>query len=52
MSLLYGIIIQGSIVSPPEGDPGSFAGLIDKIPYLVELGVTTIELMPVFQYGP
>ena len=31
---------------------GTFAGLIEKIPYLVELGITVVELMPVHQYDP
>ena len=31
---------------------GTYAGLIDKIPYLKELGITAVELMPVFQYDP
>jgi pullulanase/glycogen debranching enzyme len=31
---------------------GTFAGVIDKIPYLKELGVTAVELMPVFQFDP
>ena len=31
---------------------GTYAGLIDKIPYLKELGITAFELMPVFQYDP
>jgi len=29
---------------------GTFAGLIEKIPYLVDLGVTAVELLPVFQF--
>ena len=29
---------------------GTFAGIIDKIPYLKELGVTTLELMPVYEF--
>jgi len=29
---------------------GTFAGLIDKIPYLRDLGVTAVELMPVFAF--
>jgi glycogen operon protein len=31
---------------------GTYAGLIDKIPYLKELGVTAVELLPVFQFDP
>ena len=31
---------------------GTFAGVIDKIPYLQELGVTAVELLPVFQRDP
>ena len=31
---------------------GTYAGLIEKIPYLVDLGVTAVELMPVFQFDP
>lgn len=31
---------------------GSFAGVIEKIPYLRELGVNVVELMPVFQFDP
>jgi glycogen operon protein len=29
---------------------GTFAGLIEKIPYLVQLGITAVELLPVFQF--
>ena len=31
---------------------GTFAGLVEKIPYLERLGVTAVELMPVHQYDP
>lgn len=30
--------------------PGKFIGLIEKIPYLKSLGITAIELLPVFQF--
>lgn len=29
---------------------GTYAGLIEKIPYLKELGITAVELLPVFQF--
>jgi glycogen operon protein len=31
---------------------GTYAGLVDKIPYLKDLGVTVVELMPIFQRDP
>ena len=31
---------------------GTYAGLIDKIPYLQKLGITAVELLPVFQFDP
>jgi glycogen operon protein len=33
-----------------EDKRGTYAGLIEKIPYLQELGVTAVELLPVFQF--
>ena len=33
-----------------EGRRGTFAGLIEKIPYLQQLGITAVELLPVFQF--
>ncbi|TWU66045.1 Glycogen debranching enzyme [Crateriforma conspicua] len=35
-------------VSPSK--QGTYAGLIEKIPYLKELGITAVELLPVFQF--
>lgn len=31
-------------------NPGTFLGLIEKIPYLKELGINTVELLPVFEF--
>ena len=31
---------------------GTFSGLTEKIPYLQSLGISTVELMPVFQFDP
>ncbi len=32
--------------------PGTYLGVIEKIPYFKELGITTLELMPVHQFNP
>jgi isoamylase len=37
-----------SAVKPEKA--GTFAGLIEKIPYLADLGITAVELMPTFQF--
>jgi isoamylase len=37
-------------VSP--GRAGTYLGVIDKIPYLQQLGVTAVELLPVFCFDP
>src|SRR5262249_10857622 len=34
----------------PETTRGTYAGLVEKIPYLQDLGVTAVELLPVFQF--
>lgn len=36
--------------SVAEGTRGTFRGVIEKIPYLQELGITAVELMPVFDF--
>ncbi|MDX2152132.1 MAG: glycogen debranching protein GlgX [Bryobacteraceae bacterium] len=33
-----------------ESRRGTYAGLVEKIPYLRELGITAVELLPVFQF--
>jgi len=37
-----------SMVDPAKR--GTYTGLIEKIPYLVDLGITAVELLPVFQF--
>ena len=36
----------------PAEKRGTYAGLIEKIPYLKSLGITAVELMPVQQFDP
>jgi glycogen operon protein len=36
----------------PEARRGTYAGLIEKVPHLIDLGVTALEFLPVFQFDP
>lgn len=38
--------------SVPEEKRGTYAGIVEKIPYLQKLGVTVLELLPVHQFDP
>ena len=38
------------VPASPRAKRGTYAGLIEKIPYLQELGITAVELLPVFQF--
>jgi isoamylase len=51
-TIIYEVHVGGFTKSPTAGvrHPGTFEGLIEKIPYLKSLGVTAVELMPVFFY--
>ena len=43
----------GGFTRSPSSDcqyPGTFAGIVEKIPYLKELGITAVELLPVFAF--
>ena len=55
-TVIYELHVKGFTKNPNSGVKdearGTFAGLVEKIPYLKELGVTVVELMPVFQYDP
>ncbi|MBZ5653437.1 MAG: glycogen debranching protein GlgX, partial [Acidobacteriia bacterium] len=35
-----------------ESKRGTYAGLVEKIPYLQQLGITAVEPLPVFQFDP
>ncbi len=53
-SVIYELHVGGFTRHPSSGLPtdkrGTYAGLIDKIPYLKDLGVTAVELLPVQQF--
>jgi isoamylase len=55
-TVIYELHLRGYTCHPSSGLPealrGTYAGLIEKLPYLRDLGVTAVELMPVFQFDP
>ena len=50
--IIYEMHVRGFTASPSSNvkDPGTFAGLREKIPYLKKLGVNCVELLPVFEF--
>ena len=55
-TIIYELHVRGFTRHPSSGvtasKRGTYAGLIEKIPYLRELGITAVELLPVFQFDP
>jgi len=53
-TIVYEMHVAGFTRHPSSGGDektrGTFAGLIEKIPYLQKLGITAVELLPVFQF--
>jgi len=53
-TIIYEMHVRGFTRHPSSGvgeeRRGTYAGVIDKIPYLQELGITAVELLPVFQF--
>lgn len=53
-TIIYELHVRGFTRHPRSGvsdeERGTFAGLIRKIPYLQQLGITAVELLPVFQF--
>jgi hypothetical protein len=52
----YGMHVRGFTRHPSSGvaaaKRGTYAGAIQKIPSLKDLGITAVELLPVFQFDP
>ena len=55
-AIIYELHVKGFTKNVNSGvhpsRAGTYSGLVDKIPYLKELGITVVELMPVFQRDP
>jgi glycogen operon protein len=55
-TVIYELHVRGFTIDPSSGVApgrrGTYAGLVEKIPYLKDLGVTAVELLPVFQFDP
>jgi glycogen operon protein len=55
-TIIYELHVRGFTRHPSSGvtaaTRGTYAGLIEKIPYLKDLGITAVELLPVFQFDP
>ncbi len=53
-TVIYELHVRGFTKHPSSGvspdKAGTYAGLVQKIPYLKDLGVTAVELLPVFQF--
>jgi glycogen operon protein len=53
-SIVYEMHVRGFTRHPNSGVPekirGTYRGLTEKIPYLKDLGITAVELLPVFQF--
>ena len=52
-TVIYETHVRGFTIHPSAGvkHPGTYRGLMEKIPYFQELGVTAVELMPVQEFN-
>jgi len=52
-TIIYETHVRGFTIHPSSGveHPGTYRGLMEKIPYFKELGVTAVELMPVQEFN-
>ncbi|HSE42642.1 MAG TPA: glycogen debranching protein GlgX [Acidobacteriota bacterium] len=51
-TIIYELHVRGFTRHPSSGVqyPGTLNGLVEKIPYLKELGITTVELLPIHEF--
>ncbi|MDQ1419553.1 MAG: isoamylase [Acidimicrobiaceae bacterium] len=51
-TIIYEMHVRGFTQSPTSGvaHPGTFAGITEKIPYLRSLGITAVELLPIYDF--
>ena len=51
-TVIYELHVRGFTRAGSSGveHPGTYLGVIEKIPYLKDLGVTAVELLPVFDF--
>lgn len=51
-TVIYEAHVKGFTASPSSGVkyPGTYRGFMEKIPYLKELGVTSVEFLPLFEF--
>lgn len=50
--IIYEMHVRGFTMDSSSGvtSRGTFAGILEKLPYLKELGITAVELMPIFEF--
>jgi glycogen operon protein len=51
-TIIYELHVRGFTRDPSSGvsEPGTYLGLVEKIPYLQDLGITAVELLPVNEW--
>ena len=51
--IIYEMHVRGFTQDPSSGvqDPGTFLGIIEKIPYLKSLGINAVEFMPIYEFN-
>jgi isoamylase len=52
-TVIYETHVRGLTIHPSSGAkyPGTYRGLVERIPYLRDLGITSVELMPVQEFN-